>query len=233
MLEQSAAGSIEYYLLAGDSAVPEEGEITRDEAIERARAMLAEAWPGSADETCDVMAEMRETSAARWWLVTLSKAGTGEYGVPDFHAALLCPDGETAFTDAEEYAAQRRQIQEWEEQDAQREALEKEHGVYDTWLLELRAEWDPELFGLPGEGDMTQEEAVQAAREAVKTRYGLTDAELDEMIVCRYFYRDGRWRIDFRTKEQLETGRDGYEVWMDAKDGSEPIDMLAPGEGNG
>ena len=53
------------------------------------------------------------------------------------------------------------------------------------------------------------------------------------MIVCRYFYRDGRWRIDFRTKEQLETGRDGYEVWMDAKDGSEPIDMFAPGEGNG
>ena len=233
MPEQSAAGSIEYYLLAGDSAVPEEGEITRDEAIERARAMLAEAWPGSADETCDVMAEMRETSIARWWLVTLSKAGTGEYGVPDFHAALLCPDGETAFTDAEEYAAQRRQIQEWEEQDAQREALEKERGVYDTWLLEQKAEWEPELFGLPGEGDMTQEEAVQAAREAVKTRYGLTDAELDEMIVCRYFYRDGRWRIDFRTKEQLETGRDGYEVWMDAKDGSEPIDMLAPGEGNG
>ena len=134
---------------------------------------------------------------------------------------------------AEEYAAQRRQIQEWEEQDAQREALEKERGVYDTWLLEQKAEWEPELFGLPGEGDMTQEEAVQAAREAVKTRYGLTDAELDEMIVCRYFYRDGRWRIDFRTKEQLETGRDGYEVWMDAKDGSEPIDMLAPGEGNG
>ena len=99
--------------------------------------------------------------------------------------------------------------------------------------MEQKAEWEPELFGLPGEGDMTQEEAVQAAREAVKTRYGLTDAELDEMIVCRYFYRDGRWRIDFRTKEQLETGRDGYEVWMDAKDGSEPIDMFAPGEGNG
>lgn len=179
---------------------------------------------------------LREDGSERWWLVTLAPETVGVYGEPDFCAALICPDGAQVYTvDAQAYAKARAMTREWEAFDAKREALEKQRGPYAAWTLEQKAEMEPDIFGLPGEKDMTQEKAVQTARGALTEKFGLTDAELDALIVCPYFYRDGRWRIDFHTEETLAAGEDGYEVWMDSQTGafSEWADVVAPGMGNG
>lgn len=234
--ETPARGTIDYYIASGGSAERAEGDMTREEALEKARALLIAAWPDGENETFAETAVLREDGSERWWLVTLAPETVGVYGEPDFCAALICPDGAQVYTvDAQAYAKARAMTREWEAFDAKREALEKQRGPYAAWTLEQKAEMEPDIFGLPGEKDMTQEKAVQTARGALTEKFGLTDAELDALIVCPYFYRDGRWRIDFHTEETLAAGEDGYEVWMDSQTGafSDWADVVAPGMGNG
>lgn len=234
--ETPARGTIDYYIASGRSAERAEGDMTREEALEKTRALLIAVWPDGADEAFAETAVLREDGNERWWLVTLAPETVGTYGEPDFCAALICPDGAQVYTvDTQAYAKARAMTREWEAFDAKREALEKQRGPYAAWTLEQKAEMEPDIFGMPGEKDMTQEKAVQTARGALTEKFGLTDAELDALIVCPYFYQDGRWRIDFHTEETLAAGEDGYEVWMDSQTGafSDWADVVAPGMGNG
>lgn len=87
----------------------------------------------------------------------------------------------------------------------------------------------------PQEGDMTAEEAIALAREAVTARYGTTDAEFDRMGVYPNFIARGwdeetpdepaQWRIHFSSRQDVnldldttDYGPDGeYRVYLNAE----------------
>lgn len=68
-----------------------------------------------------------------------------------------------------------------------RVALEVERGVLITWPYEQQAAFSPRFYGVPGEGDITREEAYAIARKAYCEATGATMEE-SEKLYCYSFF---------------------------------------------
>ncbi len=110
-----------------------------------------------------------------------------------------------------------------------------------TWPLEEKARWLGASHGLPGAGDIPQEEALRIANEALLQKYG-SSAWFSELTPYFSFIVDDsgyfevpNWQIDYFDERDLTPGSFGrmvYEVKVSAKTG-EVIYLMGPGEGNG
>lgn len=72
---------------------------------------------------------------------------------------------------------------------ALREKLEAERGLMITWSLEEKAELY-ETYGLPREGEITQEQAVALAKEAIVKERGVPKETFDALYAYSYFLAD-------------------------------------------
>ncbi|HSK69152.1 MAG TPA: hypothetical protein VLA21_07805, partial [Candidatus Limnocylindria bacterium] len=81
-----------YYGMPGE---PAEGDMTREQAVEKAFAAFLQVMPGAAREDYRLETDLfrDDTGARRWWLVRIIKPYTEEAEVW-FMAALLLPEGE-------------------------------------------------------------------------------------------------------------------------------------------
>ena len=112
--------------------------------------------------------------------------------------------------------------------------LEKERGPLYTWSLDQKAEWDPEYFGLPQEGDISRETAEKTAKEKVMSEFGMTQADLDELETAVFFeiYGERVWTVLLFPKAQglADEGGTSYSVRIDAATG-DVLDVAGPGIG--
>lgn len=159
-----------------------------------------------------------DDSSLRWWLVSIQK-DLGHEVLVQYHVAMVMPDGKPAyFTAKEDY------LQEisWAENLAEFYRLEAEKGPFHTWTLEEKAAWEPEYFGLPEPGDLSQEQALQIALERVKTDYKLSDEDLKQFDTAYFFVVDPQraWQVSFLHKNPSpEIGAPGYTFILDARTG--------------
>lgn len=107
------------------------------------------------------------------------------------------------------------------------DVMEKTEGPMPLWTLEMKAWYGDYLVSrnraqgtwrdvLPGDDDLSREEAVEIARAAICQAFSLQESDLDErMTAVDFFTRDGkapRWRVSFYSG--LYSGAD-YEVLLD------------------
>ena len=109
-----------------------------------------------------------------------------------------------------------------------RDVLEKEKGPFETWSLEDKAwysqllekydylGWDTEYNMLPGERDISAEQAVQIAANAISSKYGIDMSIIptDEAMVSFYRY----------PKDNVEP------VWVIEFPGNNHVKLTASGE---
>ena len=107
------------------------------------------------------------------------------------------------------------------------DVMEKTEGPMPLWTLEMKAWYGDYLVArsraqgtwrdvLPGDDDLSREEAVEIARAAICQAFSLQESDLDErMTAVDFFTRDGeapRWRVSFYSG--LYSGAD-YEILLD------------------
>ena len=122
--------------------------------------------------------------------------------------------------------------------------LEGQYGPTYTWTVEQKAQYSEELpfaiYKLPEPGDISQEQALACARQALVKQAGLSMAELSMYHpFFAYAWYEGEshadaylWRVDFYTQAAMTAGPlDGYIVWLEPQTG-EVVDLWEPG-GNG
>lgn len=113
--------------------------------------------------------------------------------------------------------------------------LENEKGRLFTWSLEDKHLYAPDIWGLPGEKDMTQEQALAIAMQCLTDRFGMQESELANWKpYYRFDITQGpRWIVEFFTEEIIASDTlTGYSVTIDAITG-DIIEAWAPGEQNG
>jgi hypothetical protein len=125
--------------------------------------------------------------------------------------------------------------------DEQFGALEQEKGRFHTWPIEEKHEWqqanweiiqtrETDLYGLPGEGDIPEEEARRIALAAIQEKYGTPDvspfdsgaASSEQGIEAVWFLvtdpENPVWRFQFFDWE-IGTSVGTYLVEIDSKTG--------------
>lgn len=141
-----------------------------------------EAWPGTAKvKLVQLMADsgvLEEEQAARW-----ATCGTGEQKEEAAEDILAQHFSGMVYVDT--YNAMERElgpIENWtdEERVLYISLLEKYGKMSDSWPY----------YQLPGQGDLTREQAVARARDAVLAKFSITQEELDAMTVNGIFAQD-------------------------------------------
>lgn len=118
-----------------------------------------------------------------------------------------------------------------EEYEALMEKLVEEKGPEWTWSLEDKAEYLGDAYGLPGEGDLPQEDAIRIAGEAVIKAYGISQDELSLYMPCLYFYvKDEEfeppfWFVSFY--DDVDNPVNAYSAVVSAKTG-EVLETYGP-----
>ncbi len=205
----------------GIPAEPAEGEMTREAAQDKAFTAFQEVMPGANRDDYRIESTFYtdDSGERRWWLVSVVKSFTDE-AEAWFMAALPMPDGEPFFTTAaEDYAWE---VQ-WAEAMREFEELTAQRGPFGKWTLEQKVEWDPESYGLPGEGDISQEDAVAKAIAHLAQAEGMTADALNAADTEVYFdiYLGREWLIHFipREGEGKMEAPVGFAVALDARTG--------------
>jgi len=115
------------------------------------------------------------------------------------------------------------------------EELQKTKGHFLTWTLEEQHEWNPDLYGLPRETDISKEEAIRIATQLMVEGQYMTPEDLAHCLVfATYFQMDtvNEWRVHFYTPEDwTKQILDGYQILINPRTG-DVLDVWAPG-GNG
>ena len=226
-LEESMR-SLSYYLY-GIADKPREGDLDKEAAQRRAFEIFTSKEEEKPAETYRTEAEYfrNDDDTRRWWLVNIYDTSFPEGMQPVYQVALVMPDGDPAyFTEHDFYADEIIWLQQYLEFDR----LEKERGPYAFWTLEQKAAWDPEYSGLPGQGDIPQEEALRRATEAVEQAYPGAKDRLPALKPAFFFstYQSRNWQIVFLQPDldARPTG-DEYFVILDAKTG-DILDVSMP-----
>jgi hypothetical protein len=159
---------------------------------------------------------------AAWWLVRVMHKDA-PIGGAAYDMAVLLPDGDRVVTgDSAAFTLDMKA-----QQEVQRlRALEAERGPFTVWSKEQKADFYPQFYRLPGEGDVSEEQAVSIARKALNERFGVTEEVLDALRLVTALTGGGVWRIEFyepqwQGKEPI--GR--YAVAINAADGR-VVDVL-------
>lgn len=122
--------------------------------------------------------------------------------------------------------------------------MEKEKGPLPGWSLEDKAKYtqmlvktgtlgaDEEMYWLPGEGDLTIEQAGEMAKAAVKDKYGAKDQDFEamRMIAELRSYADEKenkvWRVFYLKPDQDLYDMPVFDVKLEARTG-EVIEIIA------
>lgn len=221
------------YLAERRSAQPGRDDLTEEAAVDRAMVVFRDAYAPADYRPYRHEAAFyaNEQGDKRWWLITFTDEDVHLGRVP-FQVVLLMPGGsEAIFTpgyaqavETELYAAEAYG------------ALAGEKGPFIRWSLEDKMAFHPVTFGLPQEGDITQEEALRIASDVLKALH-LPREEMD--MLKPYFsfdrpYNHGRWLVDYLTDKQVKAREwVGYSVLIDAVTG-EVLNVTTPNTpGNG
>jgi hypothetical protein len=221
-------GTLDYYLY-GIKAEPEVEGMSIRQAEDRAWEIMNESDLGKdrIDYRFQTEFSRNDENTRSWWLVNIIRTVTDEVEVW-FQVALVMPDGEPAYhTDSTVYMDELL----WAEKMIQYDELIAQRGPFHSWTLEQKAEWDPEYFGLPDEGHLSQDKALEIAREAVKRQYSLSDEALNVYKTAFYFsiLLEDAWQVNFFNNDPAEgDGMEGYSVILNAKTGDvlEVFDLL-------
>ncbi len=249
----------------GNFTQPKEGEITQNQALAAAKTELMTAT-GMTDQQLaeyDPYYFFEQTHIRNWRIDFYLHDKEAQGILEGYSVRLLAKDGtlvniepvQESYTilptvaptaeptlspeDIEarrKFEAYEKALQDWE----------KEHGQFYTWSLELKHDFslqypDSAPYGLPGEGDLTQQQAYDIAVKVLKEQEGFTDKMIDERAVFYYFetkdfMADATswvWRVDFYTHEEL-TGPvlTGYTIILDSVTG-EVLHVYTPYNSNG
>ncbi|MDI9519899.1 MAG: hypothetical protein QM308_01895 [Bacillota bacterium] len=122
--------------------------------------------------------------------------------------------------------------------------MEKEKGPLPGWSLEDKAKYtrmlvetgtlgaDEEMYWLPGEGDLTIEQAGEMAKAAIKDKYGARDRDFEAMRViaelrsCADEQANKVWRVFYLNPDQDLYDMPVFDVKLEAGTG-EIIEILA------
>jgi len=211
--------TLDYYFW-GLETQPREEEMDAETARELAWSIFEEDT-GELDRAAfsqDAYFFTNDEGDLRWWLVSILKDLRHEVTV-HYHVAMLMPDGQPVYhTSAEDYA----QDLVWAENLAEFYRLEEQKGPFHSWSLEEKAAWEPEYFGLPQAGDLSQEQALAIARSKVKADYQLSDSDLEQFEPAFYFISTPQrvWQVTFIQKNPIQHNEaPGYTCIIDAVTG--------------
>lgn len=229
---RQAQGTLEYYLY-GKNTSPGPDEMTEEAAIEKAWAEFA-SKTGSQNRdafTFEISFFTNDEETLRWFLVSITRTFAPDMAIY-YHVALLMPDGGTIYqTSSEVY----RDDQQWADDMLAFLEKEKEMGPFFSWPLEEKAKSEPEYFGLPTDGELSEEDARSLAAEQIKDRYGLSDEDLGKYDIGVFFiiYPQRAWQISYFDRgpaQDAEAG--GYTAVIDAASGelTELFDNYYEGE---
>lgn len=221
---RDAQENIHYYLARIEQEAPE-GALTRGKAVELAWDRFLRDVPDARREDFEVVNatfhSLPQENAA-WWLVRVMHKDA-PIGGAAYDMAVLLPDGDRVVTgDSAAFTLDMKA-----QQEVQRlRALEAERGPFTVWSKEQKADFYPQFYRLPGEGDVSEEQAVSIARKALNERFGVTEEALDALRLVTALTGGGVWRIEFyepqwQGKEPI--GR--YAVAINAADGR-VVDVL-------
>ncbi len=217
------------YKYTGVETMETPADLSRAKAEEIALRVYAE-QTGENTNTVMVYTTLYANDTDRWWYVTFTQPETQE--VLSFDVVVKSPGGEVAaHKSREEYAQMASEV--WRTADI--DELEKEKGRMFTWSLEDKHLYAPDMWGLPGEGHISQEEALAIAVKYMADTYGMTESELAKW---QPYYRfditeDPMWVIDFYTEEIISSNSlTGYTLYIDAETG-DIVQAWSPEEQNG
>lgn len=122
-----------------------------------------------------------------------------------------------------------------------------EHGDNVYWPYELHAEWDEKsyemgatdvrTFGLPGPGQVTENEAIQAATAAMQEKYALTDETLARFVTpTKFLIEDPEnpvWMVDFYPAVDGDYAEIGSYFLKVHADTGEVVEVLSSADGVG
>jgi len=157
-----------------------EGALTREKAVELAWDRFLRDVPDArrADfEVVNATFHSLPQEHAAWWLVRVMHKNA-PIGGAAYDMAVLLPDGDRVVTgDSAAFSLDMKA-----QQEVQRlRALEAERGPFTVWSKEQKADFYPQFYRLPGEGDVSEEQAVSIARKALNERFGVTEEALDAL----------------------------------------------------
>ena len=223
--------SIDYFLY-GVPYEPAAGDMSKEQAQDAAWTVFSEEIEEKERAQYQITADAyrNDGDTLRWWLVSLGDPVLPDYAIL-YHVALILPDGaQRVASDTGMYLDE----QAWAAEYLTFLELEKERGPLYTWSLDQKAEWDPEYFGLPQEGDISRETAEKTAKEKVMSEFGMTQADLDELETAVFFeiYGERVWTVLLFPKAQglADEGGTSYSVRIDAATG-DVLDVAGPGIG--
>ena len=191
---------------ARHAAAPREGELDQTTAENIALGALQNAcgyaYAPRADFQVRISLEQSGANARRTWVVEIcDRKATGAA----FQCFIDARTGETTYANGEQYLAQMEQISPERVEELRTSLLsklEEERGAgFRWWTLEEQLAyyqsydaWSLAYYGLPGAGDLTQDQALEAAYSALEARYGVSRETLEgyfftvEFFIGRDFY---------------------------------------------
>lgn len=228
-------------MFAGKVVTPEADEITSKEAADIAWELFVNAWPEhGARESYEMTAALRavERLNMRAWTISIdevaNKGEESEWRI-SYLVVLRSTNGSVIYnTEPDEYRDNITSFHEY----ARQAEMEKEKGPLFTWSLEDKAAFSPDVYAVPQEGQMTQEQAWEIAVKALKEQKGWTDDLLKDYTPYYFFCLPLydlplRWDIQVLTPAAVTEGNmDGFYVGIDADTG-ETLWVWGPGDSNG
>lgn len=214
--------------------------MTGDEAIQIAREKVTEYDPYAEGQKEAYLYSTESESGTDNWLVTVAVPTYNSANVIDFFVLTIQPDGQIAnvVVDPTGYA---RDAGNGEDILALK-ALSAERGPWYGWSIEQRVAFADAFYNggyrMPGDGDLTQEQALELAKAALKAQRGVTDAEITRLhSVANLCVADAGdyWIVSFYLPEN-NTGVFGTEYPHQvnlSNPGGEIIFVSLSGDGNG
>ena len=199
--------------------LPQEGELTQEQALQKAKEALKNILNIDIDSTPYEKLQVQYVvypymgppmNQPEWrftWLYEDDSeemvyiSSTGEINWMN-HADIESPDEKWAKAKA-----------------ARRAELEERVGPDTKWSLEDWVYYDPNYYCLPTEDDITPEQAIQIAQEALMKEQGFTQADLDSReaslkMRLSYVTPEGKWQyiysVTFTPKETSDGTWDSY-----------------------
>ncbi len=218
-----------YMYMGGTETAETAADLSREKAEGIALEVYAE-QTGENTQTVLVQSTLTANNTSRWWYVTFMQPETVD--LYSFDVVVLSPMGEVAaHTAREQYLESAASVGMLDNLDE----LEREKGRLLTWSLEDKQQYAPGMWGLPGEDDIPQEQALAIATQCLTDKYGIQESDLANW---KPFYRfditnGPRWIIEFFTDEIIASDiLTGYTVTIDAQTG-DILESWAPEEQNG
>lgn len=195
---------ISYYTEHFYPSYPKNGDMDREQALTLAWQRLGEAAAEGFSRSEYLVHRMtfhhHNRDNLSWWLAAFKLKGQ-EPGGALFFVAVTSPEGNIISSDTawyREYSLDARKL-------SLRNQLEEELGrPLALWTVEEKAAFDPQIYALPGEKDIPQEEALEKALDYLKTVYAVTQEDIDGWTPGYSYLKEGHWYIDFLTPESVE-----------------------------